>query len=137
LKKKYIYRINTGSCNGCDVELLATALVPKFGFSDLEFDFTNTPQNANIVLVTGPITTRSVSYLQDSLSKVPEDKVVVAVGICPISCGVYRDSYCVEGPLDKFVAVDINIPGCPPSPAAIVQGFLKAKELLTQDEVDA
>lgn len=129
MKKAYIYRINTGSCNGCDVELLATALVPKFGFSSLACDFTNSPEEANIVLVTGPITTRSSSFLKDTLSRIPEGKVVIAAGICPISCGVFRDTYSIEGPLDNFVDVDVNIPGCPPSPTVIVEGFIEAKRI--------
>lgn len=135
MKKAYVYRINTGSCNGCDVELLATALVPKFGFSGLECDFTNSPEEANIILVTGPITTRSVSFLKDTLSRIPEDKVVVATGICPISCGVFRDTYSIEGPLDKFVDVDVNIPGCPPSPKIIVEGLIEAKKIWDEKQV--
>ena len=124
-----IYRINTGSCNGCDVELLASVLVPKFGFDTLHCNYINTPENAQIVIITGPITTRSKPYLEATLKRLPKKKVVVALGICPISGGVFRDSYSIEGPIDKFVDVDINIAGCPPAPKAIVQGLIKACEL--------
>lgn len=127
-----VYRINTGSCNGCDVELLASVLVPKFGFESLGCTYTNNPQEAQIVLITGPLTTRSRPFLEATLKLLPEKKVVVAVGICPISGGVFRDSYSIEGPLDKFVSVDINIAGCPPSPKAIVEGLIKACDLWKQ-----
>lgn len=124
-----VYRINTGSCNGCDVELLASVLVPKFGFETLGCAYTNDPTIANIVIVTGSITTRSKSFLEATLAQLPEKKVVVAMGICPISCGVFRDSYSIEGPLDKFVPVDVNIAGCPPSPQSIVDGLILATQL--------
>lgn len=125
----FVYRINTGSCNACDVELLATSFVPKFNFRNLELNFTNDPREAHFILVTGPITARSTSYLQKTLAQTPKEKIVLAMGICPVSCGVFRDSYSICGPLDKFVSVDINIPGCPPSPQAIIKSFEYAKKL--------
>lgn len=121
-----VYRINAGSCNGCDVELLASVLVPKFGFDTLGCAYTNDPTEAQIVLVTGSITARSKPYLEETLKRLPKNKVVIALGICPISCGVFRDSYSIEGPLDRFVDVDVNIPGCPPAPLSIVEGLKSA-----------
>jgi Ni,Fe-hydrogenase III small subunit len=121
-----VYRINAGSCNGCDVELLASILVPKFGFDSLQCTYTNTPEEANIVIVTGSITTRSKPFLEATLKRLPENKVVVAMGICPVTGGVFRDSYSIEGPLDRFVNVDVNIAGCPPPPQSIVDGLVKA-----------
>ncbi len=125
----YVYRINTGSCNGCDVEILASVLLPKFGFDALGCVYTNDPTLANILLVTGAITARSTPYLQAALKQLPSKKIVVALGICPISGGVFRDSYAITGPLDTFVDVDINISGCPPSPKEIAQGLAQACEL--------
>lgn len=124
----YVYRVNTGSCNACDMELIVTSLVPKFRFDDMGFTFTNSPKEAQIILITGPVTTRSVPFLQDTLNKL-KNCVVIAMGICPISGGIYRDSYSIEGPLDKFVDVDINIPGCPPTPQAIKQGLSQGKKI--------
>lgn len=129
MKNIYIYRINTGSCNACDVELLAGVFVPKFGFENLGFSYTNDPTQANILLVTGPITVRSSSFLTQILSYIPQKKVVVAIGICPISGGIFRDSYAIAGSLDNFVKVDINIAGCPPSPTAMIQGLIHAKKI--------
>ena len=121
-----VYRINAGSCNGCDVELLASVLVPKFGFESLHCSYINTPEEANIVIVTGSITTRSKPFLEATLQRLPQNKVVIAMGICPISGGVFRDSYPIEGPLDRFVDVDVNVAGCPPSPQSIVDGLIQA-----------
>lgn len=121
-----VYRINAGSCNGCDVELLASILVPKFGFGSLNCNYTNIPEEAQIVIVTGSVTARSKPFLEATLKRLPAQKVVVAMGICPISGGVFRDSYAIEGPLDRFVDVDVNIAGCPPSPKTIVDGLIKA-----------
>ncbi len=125
----YVYRINTGSCNGCDVEILASVLVPKFGFDTLGCTYTNDPTLANIILVTGSITARSKPYLEKILTQLPKEKIVVALGICPISGGVFRDSYAIVGPLDRFVNVDVNIAGCPPSPKEIAKGLAQACEL--------
>jgi len=105
---------------------LASILVPKFGFDTLHCTYTNTPEEANIVIVTGSITTRSKPFLEATLKRLPDEKVVVAMGICPITGGVFRDSYSIEGPLDRFVNVDVNIAGCPPSPQTIVDGLIKA-----------
>lgn len=134
LNSIHVYRINTGSCNGCDVELLASVLVPKFGFESLGCTYTNDPKEANIVIVTGSITTRSKPFLEATLKQLPNNKVVVAMGICPISCGVFRDSYSIEGPLDNFVNVDVNIAGCPPSPVSIVDGLVLAAKLWREKE---
>ena len=129
-----VYRINTGSCNGCDVELLASVLVPKFGFDTLGCTYTNDPEAADVVIVTGSITARSKPFLESTLKRLPKRKIVVAMGICPISCGVFRDSYSIEGPLDRFVEVDVNIAGCPPSPQSIVEGLVLACRLYRDKE---
>ena len=66
------------------------------------------------------------------LDELPNPFVVVAVGTCPTSCGIFRDSYAIEGPLDKYVQVDVNVPGCPPRPQAIIDGVAKALEIWKQ-----
>jgi Ni,Fe-hydrogenase III small subunit len=83
-------------------------------------------------LVTGPITARSKPYLIEVLDELPKPFVVVAVGTCPTSCGIFRDSYAIEGPLDKYIDVDVNVPGCPPRPQAIIDGVAKALEIWKQ-----
>ena len=124
-----LYRINAGSCNGCDVELATTAAVARFDVERLGCRYTEATAEADIVLITGPLTVRVRDKVLRLYGEVSEPKVTVAVGICPISGGVFRDSYAVEGPIDRYLPVDINIPGCPPHPQALVAGIAKAAAL--------
>ncbi|QSV44458.1 4Fe-4S dicluster domain-containing protein [Geobacter benzoatilyticus] len=121
-----LYRINAGSCNGCDVELAATAAIARFGVERLGCRYTESPEEAAIVLITGPLTVRVREKILSLYDEVPEPKVTVAVGICPVSGGVFRDSYAVAGPVDRYLTVDVNVPGCPPRPQAIVAGIAEA-----------
>ncbi|AZV46728.1 NADH-quinone oxidoreductase subunit B [Nautilia sp. PV-1] len=131
-RSPFLFRINTGSCNGCDVELATTAMIPRYDVERLGCRYTGSPKHADILLVTGPITARSKPYLLEVLDELPNPFVVVAVGTCPTSCGIFRDSYAIEGPLDKYVRVDVNVPGCPPRPQAIIDGVAKALEIWKQ-----
>jgi Ni,Fe-hydrogenase III small subunit len=126
IKSPWLFRINTGSCNGCDVELATTAMIPRYDAERLGCKYTSSPKHADIVLVTGPVTARSEPYLIRLLDEIPEPKVVVAIGICPISGGVFRDCYPINGPLDKFVTVDVNVAGCPVRPQSIIDGIAAA-----------
>jgi len=128
-KSPWIYRINAGSCNGCDVELMTTACIPRYDIERLGCQYCGSPRHADIVLITGPITVGVKDKLLRVYEQVPDPKVVVAVGICPISGGVFRESYAIAGPLDQFVPVDVNIPGCPPRPQAIIEGLALAIEI--------
>jgi len=131
-RSPFLFRINTGSCNGCDVELATTAMIPRYDVERLGCRYTGSPKHADILLVTGPITARSKPYLLEVLDELPNPFVVVAIGTCPTSCGIFRDSYAIEGPLDKYVKVDVNVPGCPPRPQAIIDGVAKALEIWKQ-----
>ena len=86
-------------------------------------------RQADIVLVTGPVTIKMRDYVLRVWNEIPEPKVTVAVGICPISGGVFRDSYAIAGPLSRLVPVDVNVPGCPPRPQAIMEGVVLAKQI--------
>jgi len=127
-----LFRINTGSCNGCDVEFVASIFVEKFQLSNLEIELVEDIKDANLLVITGPLTARSESFFKDALSKVKKPFVVVGIGTCSISCGIFRDSYAIYGPLDKYVEVDVNIAGCPPRPQSIAQGIAKGIEILQQ-----
>lgn len=127
--KLRLYRINTGSCNGCDVELAATEALTRFGLDRLGLSFTVDPTQADLVLITGPLTVRSKQKVLAEYAEVPDPKITVLIGVCPISGGAFRDSYAVVAPLDEFVPVDVNIPGCPPRPQAIVSGIAEAVRL--------
>jgi len=127
-----LFRINTGSCNGCDVEFVATAFVEKFQIDTLGVELTEEVSDANLLLITGPLTARSESFLKDALRKLKKPFVVVGVGTCSVSCGIFRDSYAINGPLDKFVEVDVNVAGCPPRPQSIAEGIAKGVKVLEQ-----
>jgi membrane-bound hydrogenase subunit mbhJ len=128
-KSPWIYRINAGSCNGCDVELATTACIPRYDIERLGCQYCGSPRHTDIVLITGPITVGVKDKLLRVYEQVPDPKVTVAVGICPISGGVFRESYAIAGPLDQFVPVDVNIPGCPPRPQAIIEGLAMAIDI--------
>lgn len=128
-KSPWLYRINAGSCNGCDVELATTACIPRYDVERLGCQYCGSPKHADIVLITGPLTARVKDKVLRLYEEIPEPKVTVAVGVCPISGGVFRESYCIEGPIDRYLPVDVNVPGCPPRPQAIIEGIAKAIEI--------
>lgn len=128
-KSPYIYHINTGSCNGCDIELVAL-LGPRYDAERLGVKLSGSPKHADIVVITGPVTTQSRDRMLRVLSQVPEPKVVMSIGTCPLSCNVFKGSYSVDGPLDKWTKVDVSVGGCSPKPEAIMKGLLEAVEIL-------
>lgn len=125
-KSPWLYRINSGSCNGCDVELATTACIPRFDVERLGCKYCGSPKHADIVLITGPLTARSKEKVLRLYEEIPNPKVTVAIGICPITGGVFRDSYAIEGPIDNYIDVDVNVAGCPPRPQAIIDGIAQA-----------
>lgn len=129
VKSPWLYRINAGSCNGCDVELATTACIPRYDVERLGCKYCGSPRHADIVLITGPLTLRVRDKVLRVWDEIPEPKVTVAVGICPISGGVFRGGHSISGPIDRYIPVDVNVPGCPPRPQAIMEGVLLAKEV--------
>ncbi len=130
-KSPWLYHVNAGSCNGCDIELVA-CLTPRYDAERFGFKLAGSPRQADIVVVSGPITSQTKDRLVRVLAQVPEPKVVVSIGSCPRSCNVFKGSYSVEGPLDKFTKVDVSVAGCAPKPEAIMQGLVMAAQLLRE-----
>lgn len=130
-KSPWIYHINAGSCNGCDIELVSV-LTPRYDAERMGFKLVGTPRHADIVVVTGPITTQSKDRLIRTLEQVPEPRVVVSLGSCPRSGNVFKGSYSIEGPLENFVHVDVAVAGCAPKPEAIIAGLARATEILKE-----
>lgn len=128
-KSPWIYRINAGSCNGCDVEMATTALIPRYDVERLGCRYCGSPKHADIVLISGPVTAVVKEKVLRVYNEIPNPKVVVAVGICPISGGVFRESYSISDQLDAYIPVDVNVPGCPPRPQAIIDGIALAIEI--------
>jgi len=131
VKSPWLFHLNTGSCNGCDIELIAL-LTPRYDVERFGIKLTGSPRHADIVIVSGPLTTQSKERALKVLSQIPEPKVVVTLGSCPMSGNVFKGSYSVEAPLDKFVHVDVSIAGCPPKPEAIIDGVVKALGILKE-----
>ncbi len=133
MKSPWIFHLRTGSCNGCDVEI-KSILGAKYDIEKYGIKFTNVPGQADIILITGSLTANSNSKdkVIEILSKIPDPKAVVAIGTCSLSCGVFSGSYGIEGPLSRWVNVDINIGGCPPRASDIVLGILDAVNLLKE-----
>lgn len=128
-KSPWILHYNAGSCNGCDIEILAS-LAPKYDLERFGVINTGNPKQSDIFLVTGPVTYRSRERLVELYTQMPEPKVVVAVGSCTCTGGVFRDMYNVEDGIDRYIPVDVYIPGCAVSPELIIDGVVKALEIL-------
>lgn len=130
-KSPWIFHVNAGSCNGCDIELVSV-LTPRYDAERLGFRLTGTPRQADIVVVSGPITMQTRDRLVRVLAQVPEPRVVVSLGSCPRSGNVFKGSYSIDGPLDKWTEVDVSVGGCTPKPEAIIAALAKATEILEQ-----
>lgn len=120
---------NSGSCNGCDIEILAT-LTPRYDLERLGVKLQGSPRHADILICTGPVTLQSRDRLRRIYEQMPEPKHVVAVGSCALSGGAFRGCYNVVGSIDEVIPVDAYVPGCPPRPEAIIDGLVKLLQSL-------
>ncbi len=128
-KSPWILHYNAGSCNGCDIEILA-CLSPKYDLERFGVINTGNPKQSDIFLVTGPVTYRSRERLVELYNQIPEPKIVVAVGSCTCTGGVFRGMYNVEDGIDRYIPVDVYIPGCAASPELIMDGIIKGLAIL-------
>jgi Ni,Fe-hydrogenase III small subunit len=117
-----ILHVNTGSCNGCELELRALNNV-LYDLERFGVRFVQSPLHADVLLVTGPLTRNLSTALEQAWDATPEPKWVVAVGDCAVDGGVFKGSYAVLGGTGLSVPVDLTIGGCPPSPAIILAGL--------------
>ncbi len=120
----HIRTIDTGSCAVCESEIRLLA-APHYDLHRLGLFFTPSPRHADLLLVTGPAIRAFDNALEKTYLAMPEPKLVVAVGACPLG-GVYHEDAFVHGTLERVLPVDVFIPGCPPSPLALLQGLLLA-----------
>lgn len=123
---------NSGSCNGCDIELL-TLLTPRFDVERLGIKLQGSPRHADVLIVTGPVTLQSRDRLLRIYEQMPEPKFVVALGGCGLSGGVFHGSYSIVGSIDQVLPVNVYIPGCPPRPEAIIFGIAQLLNSLKQN----
>ena len=126
-----IRQVDAGSCNGCEQEIVALNN-PIHDIERFGIHFVASPRHADMLLVTGPVTRNMELALRKTYAATPDPKVVVAVGACGISGGVFGTNYASLGGVDAVIPVDVYIPGCPPRPEALLHGILLALGQLRQ-----
>jgi Ni,Fe-hydrogenase III small subunit len=120
-----IRQVDAGSCNGCELEIHALGN-PYYNIEGLGVRFVASPRHADMLLVTGPVSKHMAIALQRTYDATPEPKLVVAVGDCGCTGGIFGESYACLGGVGSVIPVDVAIPGCPPTPTALLQGILAA-----------
>lgn len=125
----WVIHFNSGSCNGCDIEILAT-LTPRYDLERFGVKLQGSPRHADVLICTGPVTRQARERLLRVYEQMPEPKFVVAVGSCGISGGAFRGCYNVVGDISEVIPVNAYIPGCPPRPEAIIHGVVALLESL-------
>jgi len=122
----HVRQVDAGSCNGCELEIAATTN-PFFDLERFGIHFVASPRHADLLLVTGPVTRNMEIALQKTYEAAPDPRVVVAVGACGCSGGIFGEgTYAAIGGVDRVLPVDVYVPGCPPRPQAILNGLLVA-----------
>ena len=124
INSPWVIHFNSGSCNGCDIEILAT-LTPRFDLERFGVKLKGSPRHADVLLCTGPVTLQQRDRLARIYEQMPDPKFVVAIGTCSISGGAFQGCYGVLGGIDTVIPVAAYIPGCPPRPEAIIDGVVK------------
>jgi NADH-quinone oxidoreductase B subunit len=128
-KSPWIIHFNTGACNACDIEVLAT-LTPRFDLERFGVVLKGTPRHADVMVCTGPVTRLVRDRLIRVYEQMPEPRFVVAVGTCACSGGVFRGCYNAIGGIDSVIPVNAYIPGCPVRPEAVIDGVVKLLQSL-------
>ena len=128
----HIRHVDAGSCNGCELEL-HTLMNPYYDIHRLGIFITTSPRHADMLLVTGPVTRNMQPALLTTYQAMPSPKLVVAAGVCACTGGLYNvHTYAAATGLEPFLPVDVVIPGCPPSPLALIQGIMLALDRVGQ-----
>jgi len=124
-----IRHVDAGSCNGCELEIHALN-GPHYNLEGLGIKFAASPRHADVLLVTGPVSRNLVVALKRTYDATPEPKWVVAMGDCASGCGsvgaMFSENYASCGKISNVIPVDVEVPGCPPTPMALLQGILAA-----------
>jgi Ni,Fe-hydrogenase III small subunit/formate hydrogenlyase subunit 6/NADH:ubiquinone oxidoreductase subunit I len=121
----HIREVDAGSCNGCELEIVGLNS-PVYDLERFGIHFVASPRHADMLLVTGPVTRNLELALRKTYDAMPEPRLVVAVGACGCSGGIFGQNYASLGGVDQVVPVDVYIPGCPPNPHALLHGILTA-----------
>ena len=134
-KSPWLLHYDGSSCNGCDIEVLACT-TPKYDIERFGIINTGDPFQADILLITGGVNHQSEDVIRQIYTQMPEPKVVVAVGICACTGGVFKDCYNIKGGVDTVIPVDVYVPGCAARPQAIIDGVVQALEILQRKRED-
>ncbi|MCR5797969.1 NADH-quinone oxidoreductase subunit B family protein [Eubacterium xylanophilum] len=134
-KSPWLLHYDGSSCNGCDIEVLACTTpvydVERFGVVN-----TGNPMHADIFLVTGGINTQNAEVVKQIYNQMPNPKVVLAIGTCACTGGVFKECYNIQGGVDTVIPVDIYVPGCAARPESIIDGVVKAVALFKEKSKD-
>lgn len=128
-KSPWVFHLGASACNNCDIEII-DCLAPKFDVERFGIQLVGSPRHADILLVTGIINRQALPRFKRVYEQTANPKIVVAIGVCPASGNMFRDSYNYVMPLDKLIPVDVFVPGCPPKPEAIIAGIVRALKKL-------
>ena len=131
LKSPWIFHLSTGSCNNCDIEIL-DCLTPRFDIERFGMLLAGSIRHADVLVVSGSGNRMSMERVKKIYEQAPKPCLVVAVGECSLSRGLFIHSYNCPVPVDKVIPVDIYVPGCPPKPEAIIAAIVKLIEKIKQ-----
>jgi membrane-bound hydrogenase subunit mbhJ len=134
-KSVWVFHVNTGACNNCDIEII-NLLTPKYDVERLGIKLVGSPRHADALLVTGVVTAQAAPRLREVYRQTPKPCIVFAIGACACETGIFNGAYHVVGPVDKIIreidpeAIIAYVPGCPPKPEAMISGVVKALSIL-------
>lgn len=128
-KSLWVYHLSGGSCNNCDIEIL-DLLTPRFDVERFGMVLVGSPRHADVLLCTGIVNKKCEDRIKKIYEQTAKPCVVVAIGACACSGGIFRNGYQMAGPYNKVIPVDIYIPGCPPKPEAMISAIVKFLEKL-------
>ena len=134
-RSPWILHYDASSCNGCDIEVLA-CLTPLYDVERFGVVNTGNPKHADILLITGSVNERNVEIVKNLYHQMPDPKVVVAVGACACSGGIFARAYNIQGGVDKVIPVDVYVPGCAARPESIIDGVVQAIAALEQKRAE-
>jgi len=123
-KSPWILHYDASSCNGCDIEVLA-CLTPLYDIERFGIINTGNPKHADILLITGSVNEQNVQVVKNLYNQMPEPKVVVAIGACALSGGIFGECYNIHKGVDSTIPVDVYVPGCAARPEAIIDGVVQ------------
>lgn len=130
-KSPWVLHYDGSSCNGCDIEVLAT-MTPLYDVERFGIINTGNPKHADVLLLTGGINAQTAPVVRQLYNMMPDPKVVVACGICACDGGIFKECYNILGGADKVVPVDVYVPGCAVRPEALIEGVVKAVGILEE-----